>query len=233
MNANDMLDYSLGLLDGAALERFEQELAADPGSAARADRLTRAIDRLLDDGDDFTPPAGLAARTALFAFEGRRPRRSVLEFVPSSVPFRWADVAVAAGIFVAGLLTLMPALTRSRDRMNQAGCVSNLQRLGSALWQYGSIHHHYPRQPRGPPLGPDRHLRRHAQRQRRAPRPQHAELSLQQALDQPPAAPQARNRLPTHRPRSQPVRRDGPFRLCLQRRLLQADRGADPPHHLP
>ena len=60
--------------------------------------------------------------------------------MPIRVPFRWADFAVAAGIFVAGVLTLLPAIQRSRERMNQAGCVFNLQQLGNSFGQYASLH---------------------------------------------------------------------------------------------
>jgi hypothetical protein len=153
MNATEMLDYTLGQVEGPDLDRLEREFAADPFAAERIDRLSRSIHHLLDDGWEIEPPIGLADRTMRVVAEGRR-RRSVLEFVPARVPFRWADVAVAAGIFIAGLLTLMPALTRSRDRMDQAGCMYNLQRLGSALWQYGSIHHHYPAGPEDHPSAP-------------------------------------------------------------------------------
>ena len=45
MNANDMLDYALGQLEGPALEQAERELAADPapgrdGSTGSAGRST-------------------------------------------------------------------------------------------------------------------------------------------------------------------------------------------------
>ena len=63
------------------------------------------------------------------------------------MPFRWADLAVAASIFIAGLLTLIPAVERSRERMNQAGCTFNLQQLGHSLAQYASIHPSYPYPP--------------------------------------------------------------------------------------
>lgn len=146
MNANDLLDYALGRLDGPALDEVRRELAADPASAVRAERLTLALHRLLDDGeDDLVPPADLARRTLTFVAEKTsRRKRTILDFIPVTVPFRWADVAVAAGIFVAGLLTLLPAVQRSRERMAQAGCGYNLQQLGRALWQYGSRHSHYP-----------------------------------------------------------------------------------------
>ena len=61
---------------------------------------------------------------------------TLLEQFSTRVPFRWADIAVAAGIFIAGTLTLLPAIHRSRERMNQAGCVFNLQQLGNSLGQY-------------------------------------------------------------------------------------------------
>jgi hypothetical protein len=63
------------------------------------------------------------------------------------VQFRLADLAVAASIFIAGLLTLIPAVERSRERMNQAGCTFNLQQLGHSLAQYASIHPYYPYPP--------------------------------------------------------------------------------------
>jgi len=147
MNAQEMIDHAFGQLDVPARERIEAELASDPRSAETFDRLVRAIDQLLDDGQEFEPPAGLAARTLSFVAENRRRRRTLLDFVPLTVPFRWADVAVAASILLAGVLTLLPAVQRSRDKMNQAGCVFNLQQLGLGLAQYGHQHRMYPYQP--------------------------------------------------------------------------------------
>jgi hypothetical protein len=144
MNANEMLDYALGQLDGPAREQFERELAADPRQAVRAERVTLAVHLLLDDGDPHDPPDGLVHRTVVYTAEAAERRRSILDFVPVAVPFRWADVAVAAGIFLAGLLTLLPAVQRSRERMSTAGCTYNLQQLGQALWMYGNSHRHYP-----------------------------------------------------------------------------------------
>lgn len=144
MNSTEMLDYALGGLDGPAHEQAERVLASDPITAETVASLTRAIHALCNDGESYAPPPGLARRTVQFAAHASRRKRSILDFVPVAVPFRWADVAVAAGILVAGLLTLMPAVQRSKIRMEQAGCGYNLQQLGRALWQYGSQHHHYP-----------------------------------------------------------------------------------------
>ncbi len=144
MNANDLLDHALGQLEGPALIQAEKALEADPATAETVRRVTLALHQMLDDGETYDPPPGLAARTVSFVSETSRRKRTILDFVPVSVPFRWADVAVAAGILLAGLLTLLPAVQRSRDHMEQAGCGYNLQQLGQALWKYGSRHHHYP-----------------------------------------------------------------------------------------
>ena len=154
MNANDLLDYALGQLDGPAREQIEHALAADPAAARSADRLSRSLRLLVDDGETYDPPPGLAGRTTRFVAESARQRRNLLEFVPASVPFRWADVAVAAGILAAGLLTLLPAVQRSKETVAQAGCAYNLQQLGRALWLYGSQHHHYPFAAEGDPKAP-------------------------------------------------------------------------------
>ncbi len=145
MNANDMLDYVLKRLDGPALATAERELSLDPDAAARTERLGLAVSRLMDDGEPVAAPAGLAERTSRLVFERRQPkRRTILDFAPVRVPFRWADVAVAAGIFLAGVLTLLPAVHRSREMAVQAGCSSNLMQLGRALWLYGNEHRHFP-----------------------------------------------------------------------------------------
>jgi hypothetical protein len=144
MNAQEMLDYALRQTDDRAREAIQREIADDPILAQRLDRLERAIERLADDGDAIAPPAGLAARTIKFVDERRKARRAILDFVPVKVPFRWADVAVAAGILLAGLVTLVPAVHRSRQRMDQAGCGFNLQQLGLGLAQYADVHHYYP-----------------------------------------------------------------------------------------
>jgi len=146
-----MLDYALGQLDGPARQRADLELAGDPLLAETMERLSRSVHQLLDDdGEAIEPPAGLARRTVAFVAEHGR-RRSILDFVPVTVPFRRADVAVAASIFVASLLTLVPALQRSKDRVNQAGCAFNLQQLGISLAQYAALHGHYPYAPHDQP----------------------------------------------------------------------------------
>jgi hypothetical protein len=144
MNAQEMLDHAFGKLEGPARERLEQDLATDPAQAEKFGRLVLAINQLLDDGRVIEPPIDLAGRTLQYVSENRRRRRTLLDYVPTTVPFRWADVAVAASILIAGLLTLVPAIQRSKGKMNQAACVFNLQQLGLGLAQYGHEHRMYP-----------------------------------------------------------------------------------------
>ena len=158
MTPDEMLDHALGQLDGHALETAELALAADAILAAKSARLRLVLDFLLDDGlDDIKAPANLAHMTALAVRElsrtkpvGKRTKR-FSDYLPVTVGFRWADVAVAATILVAGVATLIPAIQRSRDRMNQAGCTFNLQNLGVGLLQYRDQNGSYPYIPRESP----------------------------------------------------------------------------------
>ncbi len=120
---------------------------SDPDQMARVERLRLSIHLLLDDGSPYDEPSGLARRTIGFVARNRSRPRTFLEQLPMRVPFRWADFAVAASIFIAGVLTLLPAIQRSRERMNQAGCVFNLQQLGTSLAQYASLHPFLPYPP--------------------------------------------------------------------------------------
>jgi len=147
MKADEMIDFVLGQVDGADRDRLEQSLRGGGEPAVRIERLRQAINRLLDDGTPFEHPPDLAQRTVTFVARNRRRTFSLLDYAPVRVPFRWADFAVAASIFLAGVLTLLPAIQRSRERMNQAGCLFNLQQLGNSLGQYASLHPFLPYPP--------------------------------------------------------------------------------------
>jgi len=153
MNDHEMLDYALGRHEALDVRGIEIELEDNPEALERFERLRESLHRLLDDGDGVEPPLGLAQRTVAFVAHHRR-HPTWREAIPIRLPFRWADLAVAASIFLAGILTLAPAIERSRDRMNQAGCVFNLQQLGMSLNQYSTMHPYLPY----PPLHrPDAH----------------------------------------------------------------------------
>lgn len=143
MNADDMIEHVLGKAENAEAE----QLVLSGEQRFRLERLRLAVHQLVDDGDEFEYPPNLARRTLTFVARNRQRPRTWRDHVPTRVPFRWADFAVAASIFVAGVLTLMPAIQRSRERMNQAGCVFNLQQLGNSLAQYASLQPFLPHPP--------------------------------------------------------------------------------------
>jgi hypothetical protein len=147
MNDQELIDYALGQADDLESARIERALASNPVQQDRCERLRGALHRLLDDGDWAESPSGLAKQTVAFVAKNRRRPSPLFEHMPLRMPFRWADFAVAASIFVAGILTLLPAIQRSRERMNQAGCVFNLQQLGTSLAQYASLHPFLPYPP--------------------------------------------------------------------------------------
>ena len=143
MTPDELIEIALGNPDGSTADRYRERSAADPGLADRVDAIRLGIDRLLDDGDDFTPPTDLADRTLAFVAHHRE-RRALIELAPATVPFRWVDLAVAASIFLAGLATLMPAAHRTRVQSDQTVCSFNLGQLGRGLAHYAMSHGAYP-----------------------------------------------------------------------------------------
>lgn len=152
MTSSDMLDYAFGLLEEPRRSVLERALASDPALADRVARLGDSIHRLVDDGEAVEPPPGLASRT-LALVEHRKQRPQFQDFAPTRVPFRWTDLAVAATVFLAGLLTLAVPLLRSRAQMDQTACAFNLGKLGVSLAKYASTHGTFPSVPAGDPVG--------------------------------------------------------------------------------
>jgi hypothetical protein len=152
MNHDALLDYALGQHDDARRDQIERDLAGDSAAAETLDRLSRKLHELLDDGDGPELPDGLARRTVMLVAERRR-RPTYMDLVPVAVPFRWADVAVAATLFIACMLTLLPALKRSRESWHMAACTNNLHQLGVALNRYAATHKTFPAVAAGEPEG--------------------------------------------------------------------------------
>ncbi len=152
MTPQDMLDYAFGLVDEPRRYAFDREMASDPALADRVVKLGSSLNLLLDDGDALDPPPDLADRAAAVV-EARRRRPHFQDFTPSRVPFRWSDVAVAATVFFAAILTLTVPLMRSRAQMDQAACAFNLGKLGVGLARYATTHGTYPLVPASYPVG--------------------------------------------------------------------------------
>ncbi len=128
MNAEEMIE---SVLSGTEGDQLEQALRLDKDQVVRFEKLRVAIDQLVDDGSWFEHPPDLAARTVSFVARNRRRPLTLIEQVSTRLPFRWADFAVAASIFVAGVLTLLPAIQRLA-RANEPG---RLRLQSTAAWQ--------------------------------------------------------------------------------------------------
>jgi hypothetical protein len=152
MTAQEMLDHVFHQQDEPDHPALERDLPNDPESAERLARLGRAVALLVDDGEDYPPPPDLAVRT-LALVERRRSRPQVQDFVPSRVPFRLADLAVAATVFFAAVFTLSVPILRSRAQMDQVACAHNLGQIGVSLAKYSTTHGTYPNVPVNYPAG--------------------------------------------------------------------------------
>ncbi len=141
MTPEQVLEQALGLEDEPATPNSLDALTIA--------RVRRRLDLLLDDGSPPEPSPGLAALTIELVesqrrmSEASRPKRWG-DLLPTTVPFRWADVAVAASLFIAGTLALIPANHRSMMQASQLTCLSNLQQLGTGLNRYAATHESYP-----------------------------------------------------------------------------------------
>lgn len=146
MQADELLDAALGRFERDGDDGREEAIFDDRESTDRLNRLRRGLNALLDDGETYDPPPDLASRTVRFVLEQADSRsRRVLQLDASrtSAP-RWPDYAVAAGIFLAGIITLIPAIQRGQFRAHQTHCSRNLNRLGVALAQYSGSYGVYP-----------------------------------------------------------------------------------------
>jgi hypothetical protein len=113
-----------------------------------AERVRERLRFLLDDGQTLNPPVDLKQRTLALVHQAqRRPLFAPPEWTNHRNPFRFADLAVAAAVFLASLLTLLPSLGHSRSVMGQLSCAFNLQQLGQSLHQFAVTKGHYPSPP--------------------------------------------------------------------------------------
>ena len=133
---DELVGYLLGALEPAEHQAVEAQLAVDPHLQHQLELVSRAMSPLAADKHDFAPPPGLAERTCIFV---ATQARVSLAPQPSYESSRWrlADVAVAAGIFLAATLLFFPAVNQSRFAARLTGCQNNLRQIGVAASEYG------------------------------------------------------------------------------------------------
>jgi hypothetical protein len=139
---DQLLGYLLGALEPSEQEEVEARLSHD---AQLQDALMRLREKLAllddshDDGEDFEPPAGLAARTCKYVAACRAvtPKAGCGAAMGG---WRVQDMIVGGGVFLAACMLLFPALAHSLSSARITRCQSNLRMIGLALGQYSDFH---------------------------------------------------------------------------------------------
>lgn len=103
----NLIGYLLDALEPSEQALVEAHLSRDPQLKQELELLSRGLKPLAADRGDFAPPIGLATRTNQFVAVQTK---VALPPPVTSVPSRWsmADLAVAAGVFLAATLLFGP-----------------------------------------------------------------------------------------------------------------------------
>jgi anti-sigma-K factor RskA len=152
---NELLGYLLGALDKDEHAQVESKLASDHGLQGDADLLRKGLAPLEADQKHFEPPADLWRRTVEYvmlraglhgvgpaphATAVTRPSPAWTEAAAPTRRWRMADVSVAAGILVAALSVVVPALIQSRANANRLACQERLQTAHSGIASFAGLH---------------------------------------------------------------------------------------------
>jgi hypothetical protein len=118
------LEYLRGCFGGPSVE------GPTPIDEPPPDLARRTAEHIgsLDDKAPFPPAASLAAAT---------------EAPPAPVTWSLADISVAAGVFLAVSMLVLPAMRGSRDTARKVGCAKNQSDLGYVLARYAADHRGY------------------------------------------------------------------------------------------
>jgi hypothetical protein len=85
----------------------------------------------------------VALQVGFPAAAGRWPMSPMATPPDSAGRFRWLDMAVAAGVFAAVSLLLMPAIQSSRFNAQLIACQDNLRQIGVGMTQYSQRYNGY------------------------------------------------------------------------------------------
>jgi hypothetical protein len=138
----DLIGYLLGALEPEEHAAVEARLGHDPSLKRELELLSRSLQPLACDQQHYQPPVGLAHRTCEFV---AMQARAMVAPSGESARGQWtfADMAIAAGIFLAATMLFFPALNQSRFAARVLGCQNNLREIGTALTTYSDLHAGY------------------------------------------------------------------------------------------
>ena len=131
----NLIGYLLNALEPSEQALVEAHLSRDPQLKQELELLSRGLTPLAAGRGDFPPPIGLATRTNQFVAVQAK---VTLPPPVTSVPSRWsmADLAVAAGVFLAATMLFWPAMNQSRFAARVLNCQNNQRQIGVALASY-------------------------------------------------------------------------------------------------
>ena len=152
-----LLGYLLGALEEDEQLVVEEQLRRDPSLREKLVTLRKRLELCEKALEEYDPPPGLARRTchfiAAYAETHTAPQAastSARTLSPIGASFaggrgswRWTDMTMVAGICLATLFLVFPALENSRFHSRLTACQDNLRQLGLALFQYSQHHHNY------------------------------------------------------------------------------------------
>lgn len=130
-----LLGYLLGALEPDEHAEVAERIAADPALRRELDLLAKGLAPLADEHHE--PPPSLAQKTCAFVAARRGP--ALGQFGACS-QWRVQDLCVAAALFVAVMMLVVPAVYQSRTLAHVDACQRNLASLGMALSQFSQIH---------------------------------------------------------------------------------------------
>lgn len=135
---DQLLGYLLDALEPSEQEEVEASLSQDAQLQEAMSRLHEKL-ALLDDGANFEPPPGLAARTCQFvaARQAVAPKPGC---AAAASGWRVQDMIVGGGVFLAACMLLFPAIAHSLASARISQCQNNLRMMGLALGQYSDFH---------------------------------------------------------------------------------------------
>ena len=152
---NELLGYLLGALDKEEHAQVESTLAQDRALQSDAELLRKGLAPLEADREHFEPSADLWRRTVEFVMlrAGLHggPGAADADVVVRPAPVwtdgpaptrRWrlVDISVAAGILVAAMSVVVPAVIQSRANAQRMACAERLQETHAGLASFAEMH---------------------------------------------------------------------------------------------
>ncbi len=150
---NELMGYLLDALDTDEHEQLATELQSNHQLRGELDLLRQGIAPLSADREHYEPPLGLARRTCLHVWQMSSQAVPEVSTQPSAAAnwmndapvesrrWRLLDMAVAAGIFIAGSAVVIPAILQSRLNAGRVACQDKLHNNYVALAKYSDLNH--------------------------------------------------------------------------------------------